>query len=186
MSTTGELLPNEGYSKWKLQPLNPKTAALYSEYTRSQVRKNIIPTNIFFFILVMISLVMALKNKEFEKLDKKISPALVHFFLLSGLIVVNIVAFFVSRKYSVAIECITPCYCILVTMFCFPAWIDNPRKPIYIAGQTLLQINGLIYILNAALVFFFSSHYAIASGFRLLLIINNLNLVIRRKTAGDA
>ena len=65
MSTSGELLPNEGYSKWKLQPLDPKTAALYSQYTRSQVRRNIIPTNIFFMVLVVISLVMAVKNKEF-------------------------------------------------------------------------------------------------------------------------
>jgi hypothetical protein len=71
-------------------------------------------------------------------------------------------------------------------MFCFPAWIESPTKPIIIAGQTLLQTNGFIYILNSALVFFFSSHYAWSFGFRLLLIINNFNMVIRRWTARDA
>ena len=56
----------DGYSKWTLQPLNPETAALYREYTRSQVRDIIPRINILFAVLIVINLSLSLKNHEFS------------------------------------------------------------------------------------------------------------------------
>lgn len=134
----------------------------------------------------MINLSISLKFHEFSELRQKISPSLVFFFLILGVIVCSIIGFLVSKKYSVAIEYVIPAYGVFVCLFCLPTWIEDYRKPKFIAGATLLQANNFVYILNGVLIFFYCSHYSISTAGRQLLTLNNLNMAFKRWTSGDA
>ena len=57
--------PTEGYSKFTLQPLNPETAALYKEYTRSQVRNISLYTSILFAFITAVNLAIGLEKHSF-------------------------------------------------------------------------------------------------------------------------
>jgi hypothetical protein len=81
---------------------------------------------------------------------------------------------------------VIPAYGVFVCLFCLPTWIEDYRKPKFIAGATLLQANNFVYILNGVLIFFYCSHYSISTAGRQLLTLNNLNMAFKRWTSGDS
>ena len=129
---------SEGYSKWTLQPLNPETAALYREYTRSQVRGILLPISALFAVLLVINLPVSLKNNKFHQIKQHMTLSLVFFFLNIGILFIGLAAFVLSKKYSVAIEFIIPVYGLYVCLFCLPTFIESYTHPTYNRGVTLM------------------------------------------------
>jgi hypothetical protein len=53
-------------------------------------------------------------------------------------------------------------------------------------GETLVQVNALVYVLNGMLLAFFTSQYTISLAGRSLMYVNNINMVFRRWSADQA
>jgi len=113
------------------------------------------------------------------------APEIVYFFC-SGILMVTITACaLIARRWLVVIEFIIPIFSILITMFALPTWYEDPSKPKLVRGATLLQFNSFIYITYIFTCFFCTSHYSISLAGRAIIVLNNLNISLRRYTAGD-
>jgi len=175
-----------GFSKWTLQPIDPAIASTYSKYTRNQV-KSVSPIAIFsLFIVCLIAGIICLVKGYFKTMLTHMAPEIVYFFSTGILMVVFAAFALISKKWLLAIELIIPVYSILMTAFAAPTWYEDPFKPKLVKGATLLQYNNFIYIMNIFLTLFCTSNYSVSVAGRSILVVNNLNLTIRRYTAGDA
>jgi hypothetical protein len=117
----------EGYNKWTLQPRNPQTAIIYREFTRSHVQKTYPFILIYLLLLVFITLAVSLASGDFKQLRETLSPNLVYFFLVIGLVIVSLPLYFIGKKFHLAIELMIPCYVIYYIVVLLPVIYESPR-----------------------------------------------------------
>ena len=77
-------------------------------------------------------------------------------------------------------------FCVYVSLFCLPTWIESYRKPVFMSDKTLHAMQNFVYINEGILIYFFTSSYAVSLASRQLLAITNINMAIKRWVAGDA
>jgi hypothetical protein len=134
----------------------------------------------------MIPFSMSMKSGDFKVIQQKYSPNLIYFFYFLGLPVTSLPCYLLGKKYSTWIELMIPFYCIYLFLVLIPAWYEHPSAAKIIAKMTLLHANNMTYIINLALVCFFTSHYTISFAARSLLTVNCLNMSFRRWLAKDS
>ena len=175
-----------GFSKWTLQPIDPAIACSYIKYTRSQV-KSISPVAIFsLFIVWLASGIICLTRGYFKTMTTRMAPEIVYFFCSGILMVIFSACALIARRWLMAIELIIPIYAILILAFSSRAWYEDFYTPKLIKGALLLQLGNFLYIMNVFTSFFCTSHYSVSVAGRSIIVVNILNLVIRRYTSGEA
>jgi hypothetical protein len=150
------------------------------------VRSNSIKLGILLTIFALITLAVILKNGGLKIVKNQIKPDVAFFFMISGLIVIVVSLFAISKKWPIVTELVCIFYGVFTFAACLPTWIEDRNHSILIAGETLLQVNTLVYVFNGMLLCFFTSQYTISLAGRSLMYVNNINMAFRRWSSDSA
>lgn len=116
------------YSKWSLQPKDPKMLIAYREYTRKKIQETALYTFGVWIMFTIVALIIALDRKEFTVFPKRLTTMVLYFFfvLIPGVIVG--LGWLVSKKYLIAVELITPLTAIATFFLVLSTWTEKPAE----------------------------------------------------------
>jgi hypothetical protein len=84
------------------------------------------------------------------------------FYLMASALFLSItICYLLSKKYSVALECVTPIFTLFSILIGIPTYYESPTHATIITGKTLSSILNSGYLYNSIVTCFFSANYAV-------------------------
>lgn len=130
--------------------------------------------------MTLAGMIMSIVNGSFKKISSEnVAITVVIFFAALGLLVISLITFLVQKRFPAAIDWLTPIYGFYLFLCLLPVTIEDPRKPKFLQGQSLIIASILDILACFVLAAFGTSRYSIASAGRVIFYLNGLNLFLR-------
>ena len=128
--------------------------------------------------MTLAGMIMSIVNGSFKKISSEnVAITVVIFFAALGLLVISLITFLVQKRFPAAIDWLT--YGFYLFLCILPVTIEDPRKPKFLQGQSLIIAAILDILACFVLAAFGTSRYSIASAGRVIFYLNVLNLFLR-------